>query len=649
MVQQHKSPLTIINSLKATGFALLACSLLTLQTVSANDNWSMQSAFPKALPLLGEGSTRFAREVTKKSGGTLSITYLEPNSVANTLDLVDAVAAGTIEMGYTTSGYETGRLPSMSFFAAVPFGASEVDQYAWVGSGEGQQLLQARFSQLGVHAIPCGYIGPEGGGWFRSRLRGVQDLRGLKMRFFGLGGRVMQKLGVSTQLLAGSDIIPALQRGTIDATEFSTPYIDYNLGLQRVIKNYYYPSWHQDSSLATLVINLASWQSLDESNRQVIKDVCHDNVMYSISRDKLLTNRGLSQLKRAGAVVRKFPTSIIANARKQWKVVAKEEAANDSDFATVYAAYNRFLQTGPADSDGDTVIDVLDNCPFTRNKLQKNSNKTRPGDVCDDDDDGDTVADTSDNCPSISNRGQSDSDGDGIGDACDAINLSIGNTNTDEYGWQFGTKRKRARVVMAFQSTGSDLLLSLQGYDIDSNNEVTVWVNKKRIGALKRTKNNGKSTNRIVIAQNDQQPGENLLEFRARRSGERYGVTRVRLQPLSGPQVALTAGVADTNKYGYRYPGSASYPGKLTATFSQIDSDVKLTVRAFDIDSSDEVSVFLNGQSLGALRISKNNGERNSVFTITRIAQQSTNTLEFVQKTPGDKWGLRNLRVRPDQ
>ncbi len=631
-------------------FAIALTLVLQLagpRTASAQETWTLQSAWSQDLSVLGESGYRFAREVTRRSKGDLTITWEEPDGVVGAFEIVDAVGAGDLEMGYTTAGYETGRLSSMTFFSAVPFGASGLDQYAWMGSGEGQELYQARYSQFGVHAIACGYIGAEGGGWFRSRLRNVRDFNGLKMRFFGLGARVMNKLGVQTQLLNAADIVPALRAGVIDATEFSTPYLDYQFGLHNVLKNYYYPSWHQDGSLTSLLINLTAWQSLNDETQQLIKDVCHETVMYAIARDNTLTQRALALLKREGAVIRPFPNNIITNARKQWEVVAGEEDAKDSDFALVRAAYNRFMASGPLDTDGDKVIDVLDNCPFTPNRLQKNSNATRPGDVCDDDDDGDGFADIDDNCRLVPNRGQADEDGDGIGDACDALSLVYGATTNEERGWQFGPKRNQARVSVAFQGTGEDLLFAFRGYDIDRNNEVTIWANNKRIGAVKRTRNNRQSTNRIVILKEDQVAGENIIEFRARRSGERFGVTRFRLQPFEGSRVSLAADVADKARYGYRYQGTVNHPGRLTATFNRIDADVKLTLRAFDIDSADEVSVLLNGQPLGALRVSRNNGERNSTFTISADDQEDVNTLEFVQKNPGDKWGLRNLRVRP--
>src|SRR3546814_19294102 len=97
------------------------------------------------------------------------------------------------------------------------------------------------YAKYDIISIPCGIIAPEASGWFRKEIKSVEDLKGLKMRFFGLGGKAMEKLGVSTQLIAGGEIYQALQLGTIDATEFSMPAIDPALGFHQVAKHYYMP------------------------------------------------------------------------------------------------------------------------------------------------------------------------------------------------------------------------------------------------------------------------------------------------------------------------------------------------------------------------------------------------------------------------
>ncbi len=263
------------------------------------------------------------------------------------LEIINAVRSGKIEAGYTTAGYAFGRLPALVFFLAVPFGPFGLSQYDWVRSGEGRELHDEFFERLGVKAIPCGYLGPEGGGWFRRPVGEPADLEGIKMRFFGLGALVMGKLGVSTQLLAGADIYPALERGAIDATEFSAPYIDLDLGFHQIAKYYYYPAWHQRASLLDLVINPKAWDNAGPAMNRLVEEVCHETILWAHEEDQARAPKAIKILRSRGVNVGPFSDSIVRAAERAWSEVAEEQAVNDSDFARTLAAYRRFLKANP--------------------------------------------------------------------------------------------------------------------------------------------------------------------------------------------------------------------------------------------------------------------------------------------------------------
>src|SRR3546814_4739154 len=108
-------------------------------------------------------------------------------------------------------------------------------------------------------------------GWFRNEITSLDGLKGLKMRFFGLGAKVMEKFGVSTQLLAGGDIYPALELGSIDATEFSYPSLDKALGFYQIAKHNYFPGWHQQASLLEVIMNGDKWKSLTDGQRAIVE------------------------------------------------------------------------------------------------------------------------------------------------------------------------------------------------------------------------------------------------------------------------------------------------------------------------------------------------------------------------------------------
>ena len=159
------------------------------------------------------------------------------------LQVLDAVQNGTVEMGHTASYYYFGKDPTFAFGTAVPFGPNQRLNQAWYMQGGGKELLNEFYKSYNVTSFLAGNTGCQMGGWFRKEINTVDDLKGLKMRIGGFAGRVMQKLGVVPQQLAGGDIYPALEKGTIDAAEWVGPYDDEKLGFNKVAPHYYYPGW----------------------------------------------------------------------------------------------------------------------------------------------------------------------------------------------------------------------------------------------------------------------------------------------------------------------------------------------------------------------------------------------------------------------
>ncbi len=324
-------------------FLLLLILMVPVRLASSAEQWTLQSAFVSTLPVLGEAGARFATQVSSQSGGALTVEFLEPGVVAEATDAVAAVARGDVEAAYTTAGFSTGEIPAIIFFSAVPFGAEGVRQFQWVRSGAGRALFDEFYSRLGVKALPCAMTGPDGGGWFRDPVNSVSDFDGLKMRIFGLGADVIQRLGAMTVLLAGADILPALKAGTIDAAEFSTPYIDETFNFDQVATNYYYPSWHQRHQVLVVVVNPNAWQSLSSALQNLVESVCDDNVLYTIKEDEALTGPALVRLQNRGVVVREFSGQITSAAQHEWRNLAAQKSSQDQDFDRVYRAYQAFL------------------------------------------------------------------------------------------------------------------------------------------------------------------------------------------------------------------------------------------------------------------------------------------------------------------
>ncbi|MFN4056955.1 MAG: TRAP transporter substrate-binding protein [Roseinatronobacter sp.] len=318
------------------------CAALVAGTASAQQSWNLQSTYPGTLTQLGTLGIRIADQVTKITDGQIQMTFQNPGGIVPALEVFDAVGTGAVEAGWSTPGYWAGRVPALQLLAAVPFGPQAPEYLAWVKFGGGKELMDELYEPHNIKSLHCAIIAPEAAGWFRSPITKPEDLQGIKMRFFGLGAKVMEKMGVSTQLLAGGDIFPALELGAIDATEFSMPAIDLSLGFYQVAKEYYFPGWHQQSTLFDLMINLDLWESLDESTQFKIETVCDANITYGLAEGEALQFSALQELQEKGVNINTLSPELLEALEAAWMQVVEEEAAKDADFARVYESYSTF-------------------------------------------------------------------------------------------------------------------------------------------------------------------------------------------------------------------------------------------------------------------------------------------------------------------
>lgn len=205
--------------------------------------WRLTSSFPKSLDTIYGGAEDIAKHVAAATDGNFTIQPFAAGEIVPGLQAVDAVAAGTVEAAHTTSYYFVGKDPTYAIGTAIPFGLNSRLTNAWYYEGNGNKLMNEFYATQGMYALPAGNTGAQMGGWFRKEINTLDDLKGVKMRIAGLAGRVMEKVGVIPQQIAGGDIYPALEKGTIDAAEFVGPYDDLKLGFHKVAKYYYYPGW----------------------------------------------------------------------------------------------------------------------------------------------------------------------------------------------------------------------------------------------------------------------------------------------------------------------------------------------------------------------------------------------------------------------
>ncbi len=304
----------------------------------------MGSTFPGGLVQLGTLGNTLVDNVNLMSGGSIQMKFYEPGALVPALELFDAIKSGAVDSGWSAPGFWAGKEPAVTLFTTVPFGPSAGEYLGWIYYGGGEEMMQEIYARHNIHVNICGIISPEASGWFRKPINSLDDLKGLKMRFFGLGAKVMQKLGVDTQLLAPADIYPALERGTIDATEFSMPAIDLKLGFYQVAKHYYFPGWHQQSTLLEFMVNMDKWNAMDDQQHAVIETACRANVATGLAEGEAIQGAAIKELVSKGVTLHKWTDEQLAVFEEKWGEVAAEQSAANEDFARVWASLKEYRE-----------------------------------------------------------------------------------------------------------------------------------------------------------------------------------------------------------------------------------------------------------------------------------------------------------------
>jgi TRAP-type mannitol/chloroaromatic compound transport system substrate-binding protein len=325
---------------------IAACGLAgaTATGAAAQDKvrWKMASAYSSTLDVIGPSGLRFTENVGKLSNGAFEVKFFEPGALVPPLQVFDPVSAGSIEAAWTAAGFHAGKISALSFFSSVPFGPQVGEYLAWMHFGGGQKLYDEIYAPYNVKGYQAAVVIAEASGWFRKEIKTLDDLRGLKMRFFGLGAKVMEKFGVSTQLLAPGDIYPALELGTLDATELSFPSMDVKMGFHQVAKHYYFPGWHQQASLIELLVNKPKLDALSKQNQAILEIAGHEGLWWSMALGESKQADALREVKSKGVSIHIWPDATLKAMEAKWNEVLAEESAKDATFKRVADSYLAF-------------------------------------------------------------------------------------------------------------------------------------------------------------------------------------------------------------------------------------------------------------------------------------------------------------------
>jgi len=305
-------------------------------------NWRLASSFPKSLDTIFGAADTLTKRISELTGGKFNIRSFAAGEIVPGLQVLDAVQAGTVEVGHSASYYYFGKDATFAFDCAVPFGLTSRQHTAWFDQGGGRDLTRNFFKGYGIVNFLGGNSGTQMGGWFRKEIKSVADLKGVKMRVGGFAGKVMERLGLVPQQLAGGDIYPALEKGTIDAAEWVGPYDDEKLGFYKVAPYYYAPGWWEAGANFSFYVNIKDWEKLPKEYQAAFEVASYEAHVRMQAEYDAKNPAALARLLKNGVKLRTFSKEIMDGCYKAAQDVMTEEAAKNAKFRTIYEPWKRF-------------------------------------------------------------------------------------------------------------------------------------------------------------------------------------------------------------------------------------------------------------------------------------------------------------------
>ena len=316
----------------AAGAAVTAVASPAIAQSSPEIKWRMTSSFPKSLDTIYGGGEYFVKQVAEMTDNKFQIQLFQAGEIVPGLQAFDATSNGTVEACHTVSYYYVGKDPTFAIFASVPFGLNTRMQNSWLLQGGGNELADEFFKPYKVVAVPCGNTGTQMGGWFRKEIKTVADLQGLKMRIGGIAGQVLAKLGVVPQQLAGGDIYPSLEKGTIDAAEWVGPYDDEKLGFNKVAPFYYYPGFWEGGPMVHAFVNAEKYNALPKNYQAILSNAAANANTWMAARYDMQNPAALKRLVASGTQLRPFNNEVLDACLKATNELWAEISGKNAEF-----------------------------------------------------------------------------------------------------------------------------------------------------------------------------------------------------------------------------------------------------------------------------------------------------------------------------
>jgi TRAP-type mannitol/chloroaromatic compound transport system substrate-binding protein len=324
------------------GAAAVAVAAPAIAQSAPQLKWRLTSSFPKSLDTIYGAAEVFSKAVAEATDNKFQIQVFAAGEIVPGLSAADAVQTGTVEMCHTASYYYFGKDPTFAFGTAVPFGLNTRMQNSWMFFGGAMDLMNDFYKKFNIYAIPAGNTGAQMGGWFRKEIKDVGDLNGLKMRIGGFAGTVMQRLGAVPQQIAGGEIYPALEKGTIDAAEWVGPYDDEKLGFYKVAKYYYYPGWWEGSAMLHNFFNIDKWNALPAGYKSILRSASAVANEWMVAKYDAANPAALRRLVAGGAEMKPFSQPVLEACYKASNDIYAETSAKNPEFKKVYDSMAAF-------------------------------------------------------------------------------------------------------------------------------------------------------------------------------------------------------------------------------------------------------------------------------------------------------------------
>lgn len=304
----------------------------------------MATSWPTGLVTLFGAAQIFGEELSRLTGGRFTVNVRPAGEIVGGLEVLPTVRDGGAGMGHTASYYYTGLNPATQFGTAVPFGLTSRQQNAWLYEGGGLEVMREFYaSEFGVIQFPAGNTGVQMGGWFTKELNTVADIQGLTMRIPGIAGQVLNNLGGEQVSLAGGDILPAIETGSIDAAEFVGPTDDLILGLDQLGSQlfYYHPGWWEPGPSLEVEMSLAQWNELPEVYKAAVENAAATANVRTMAKYDVLNPQDLQTIKEF-ADIRQFPDEVLSAFKEETENVLDSLAADNAQFNEILGPWRQY-------------------------------------------------------------------------------------------------------------------------------------------------------------------------------------------------------------------------------------------------------------------------------------------------------------------